>query len=441
MRNFQLSTSLFLCVALASGALAHVEYRASVSVQPGAGEQDASDIAAGDIDGDGDVDLVVANRGGSASINDGSVAVLRNDGDGNFTVAAADLIDIASRPAAIVLADFDDDDDLDAAVAVLGEDRVQILLNVGGFLTVGVSVAVEDAPEFLAVGDLNGTGGPDIVVTNKESDSLTVLLNNGLGGFLVPTGGTYDITVPAQRTAPQGVALVDLDGDDELDAVVALLDQDAFAIFTGFGDGTFDAAFEQIDVGSSESGDADPRAVAVADLDGDGDRDFVIANSAADSVSVFLSGVTQGTADIEQAGEFPAGNDPRDIAIADLDSDGFLDLAIADFEGDGVSVLIGLGNGTFAARQSFATASGPFGVVAANLDGADHLDLATTNQESDNVSVLLAGTAPIDGDGDGGLDGGDIEIPECASGGCGPLGLTSTLITMLGIAAMKRFRR
>jgi hypothetical protein len=149
--------------------------------------------------------------------------------------------------------------------------------------------------------------------------------------------------------------------------------------------------------------------------------------------------VTQGTADIEQAGEFPAGNDPRDVAIADLDGDGILDLAIANFEGDGVSVVRGLGDGTFAARQSFATASGPFGIVAANLDGADQLDLATANQESDNVSVLLAGIAPDD-DG-GGLDGGDIEIPECASGGCGPLGLASTLMTMLGIAAMRRFRR
>lgn len=437
MLRFHVPVVACAFIVLACGASAQVEYRTAVTVVPGSAEQDASDIAAGDIDGDGDIDLVVANRGGSSAIEDGSIAILRNDGEGVFIAAAADVLTVGTRPAAIALADFDDDDDLDAAVVVLGEDRVQILLNAGGSFILGVSVLVEDAPEFLVVGDLNGTGGPDLVVTCKESDSLAVLLNNGLGGFLVPTGGFYDITVPAQRTAPQGVALADLDGDDVLDAVVALLDQDAFAIFTGFGDGTFERAFEIIDVDSSAPGDADPRAVLAADLDDDGDDDLLIANSAADSVSVFQSDLVQGSADLIGAGEFAAGNDPRDMAVADLDGDGILDLAVANFEGDVVSVLIGAGDGTFDSRQTFGTASGPFAVVAANLDRADQLDLATANQESDDVSVLLAGADPDDSDG--GLDDipGDIEIPECASGGCGPLGLTSTLVTMLGIAAMK----
>jgi hypothetical protein len=435
MLRFRVPLVACAWLGLTCGAHAHVEYRAAVTVVPGISAQDASDIAAGDIDGDGDIDLVVVNRGGSSAVGDGSVAILRNDGNGVFTAAAADVLIVGTRPAAIVLADFDNDNDLDAAVVILGEDRVQILLNVAGRFVPGVSVDVEDAPEFIAVGDLNGTGGPDLVVTNKESDSITVLLNNGLGGFLVPTGGSYDATVPAQRTAPQGVALADLDGDDVLDAVVALLDQDAFAIFTGFGDGTFDPAFEIIDIGSSAPGDADPRGVFTADLDHDGDDDLVIANSAADTVSVFLSDLAQGSGDLIAAGEFAAGNDPRDVAIADLDGDGILDLAVANFEGDVVSVLIGVGNGTFESPQTFRTASGPFAVVAANLDGSDQLDLATANQESDTVSVLLAGAEPSTPPTD---IGGGIAVPECASGGCGPLGLSSSMVTMLGIAVMKR---
>lgn len=427
-------------LALPAAGLAQVDYRAAVTVVPGAGQQDASDIAAGDIDDDGDVDLIVVNRGGSSALNDGSISILRNDGNGSFSLATLDILAIGTRPAAIALADFDDDDDLDAAVVILGEDRVQILINIAGTFAPGVSVPVENAPEYIAVGDLNRSGGLDLVVTNRESDSLTVLLNDGLGGFLVPTGGSYDIPVPVQRASPQGVALLDLNGDAVLDAVVALLDQDAFAVFTGFGDGTFEPEFELFGIGPQVPGDADPRAVLAADLDDDGDDDFVIANSAADTVSVFLSRVTLGQAGITQAGEFPAGNDPRDIAAADLDGDGILDLAIADFEGDAVTVLIGVGDGTFEAPNAFPTAVGPFGIVAANLDDSGALDLATANQESDTVSVLLAGSVFEDPD-DGLGDVPDFVVPECSSGGCGPLGLTSSLVTMLGIAAMKLSRR
>jgi VCBS repeat-containing protein len=99
------------------------------------------------------------------------------------------------------------------------------------------------------------------------------------------------------------------------------------------------------------------------------------------------------------ANNFPAGGSlPASVAVADLDGDTHLDLAVANELSRSVSVLLGAGDGTFAAPASFAAGSGPFSVTAGDLDGDGRLDLAVANLGSDDVSVLLNNHPPVAAD-------------------------------------------
>lgn len=422
-------------ITLTGSVFAAVSFQSAQSLSAGTGAQDASSIASGDINGDGRIDLVVANRGGSANVRDGSVVVLLGNGAGGFEAAKAVHTGSLDRPIALAVADLDGDNDLDIAVVTLGGDGVVFFFNDGaGDFPDTDSQGVGNSPEAIAVGDFNGDNRPDLIVPSREDDAVTVLLNSGTTPPQFPSaeGGATDLVVPAQRTEPQGVAVGDFDRNGTLDAAVALLRQDQVAILLGNGDGTFDPDFARVDVGTTASRDADPRAVVAADFDGDNDIDLAVANSAGDSVTILRN---NGSGVFSNGGDFPAGNDPRGLIALDLDGDGRIDLATANFEGDDVTVLLGKGDGTFDAPQSFKVGSGPFALAAGNFDGKSPLDLATANQEADNVSVLLGGTSSPDVDLNP-LD--DLAIPDCAAINCGPMALTPLCLSVLGVAALKR---
>jgi hypothetical protein len=132
-----------------------------------------------------------------------------------------------------------------------------------------------------------------------------------------------------------------------------------------------------------------PRAVAVADLNGDGIPDLVIANAAAGTVSVLL-GIGDGTFAPQRT--FPAGPAPIAVAVADLTGDGRPDLVVADAAAGTVSVLLGNGDGSFQTQHTFAVGSDPSSVAVADLSGDGIPDLVvantgTPNQPGDTGSV------------------------------------------------------
>ena len=146
-----------------------------------------------------------------------------------------------------------------------------------------------------------------------------------------------------------------------------------------------------------------PVTALLSDLNGDGIADIAVTNSFSDSVSVLL-GNGNGTFRTQQT--FSAGKRPQSMAIGDINGDGSPDLAVANYYinlntrsyGNTVSVLLGNGNGTFRAAQSFATGSLPNSVTLADLNGDGRVDLAVANYRSSSVSVLL-------GNGDGTFQG------------------------------------
>ena len=315
----------------------------------------ASAVATGDLDHDGDVDLVVTNN------TDGTVSVLLGDGAGGF----GPRVDHPTRnlPYAVAVADLDRDGHLDLAVgnggaAAGGGGGVSVLLGNGD----GTFQPKVDSPpdpalcpnaDGVAVGDFDADGVPDLIVANDLPSgvaSVSLLLGNGDGTFGAP------LSSPTGN-ATESVATGDFDADGKVDAAAANHGSSTVTVLLGDGLGGFASSASQVAGGG-------PYFVATADLDGDGDLDLVTANQLGSTVSV-LRGNGDGTFGAEV--RYPTGPGATSVTVADLDGDGLLDLATANAGGATASLLHGNGNGTFGTRTDLAVANWSAGTVSVLL--------------------------------------------------------------------------
>ena len=287
---------------------------ASVNLPVG---QDPSGIVVADLNGDGQVDLAVTNRGSD------SVSILLGDGLGAFSPTSD--IDVGVGPEAVAVADFNADGHMDLAVVNRDAGSASILLGNGDgtFTRVEPDVLVGEGPEAIAAGDLDGDGLPDLAVANRDADSVSILLGNGSGGFLRIEPDIGEIPGPA------AVAVGDLDGDGLLDVAVASSSSNSVIILLGNIAGGFKPQ-PPLPVGRS------PASIVVGDFNGDGLPDLAAVNEAGGTVTVLLR-VEEG--DYFRQPDLEVGDAPVSVHLGDFDSDGHTDLAVADLAGDSVTVL------------------------------------------------------------------------------------------------------
>ena len=129
-----------------------------------------------------------------------------------------------------------------------------------------------------------------------------------------------------------------------------------------------------------------PRSLAIGNFNGDSETDVVVANYYSGTVSV-LPGVGNGT--FQSAIHSPAGDDPNVLAIGDLDNDGKTDLVIASSYSDEISVLIGTGTGSFGQPVSYGVGIEPSALAIGDFNNDGHRDVVATNFYSSNLSILL----------------------------------------------------
>src|SRR5581483_4655388 len=302
----------------------------------------------------------------------------------DFAITADQNTFPAHAPEALAVGDFNRDGKLDLAVANNSSNNVSVLLGdgAGAFALTGESpVAAGGAPNGVATGDFNRDGILDLAVANTGG-GLSIFIGNGDGTFDPASTPTV-----AADTTPAAVVIGDFNGDGKLDLAVANNGSDNVSILVGNGDGTFLSAINT-GVGTG------PIALAAGDFDRDGVPDLAVVNSGG-GVSILL-GVGDGNFTQPLGSPFGVGTTPSAVAIGDFDGDGIPDLAVANSGSGNVSVLLGNGDGTFAAAVNFSVGSSPSSVAAADWDGDGKLDLAVGNAADDNVSILI-------GDGDGGF--------------------------------------
>jgi len=332
-------------------------------------------LALGDLDGDGDLDLVIGDS--TQNITNDAIVTRPGDGKGAFGVptsyVAGDGID------SIVLADLDGDGDLDIASANDGSASVSVLLGHGdGGFDPSKAYYAGANPYSIVTGDFDEDGHLDIAVANFFNASVSILLGDGAGGFGPPQSfpvGNYPISL----------AVGDVNGDGHLDVAVAraYVDYDV-ALFAGDGHGTFSYLAKTITLGY------DLRSIALVDLDDDSTLDLVAVDAfwpAPPAVKI-LQGA--GNGEFFWGSSVPVGGQPIGLGVADLTADGFLDIVTANYDGNSLSVLVGDGHLGFDHRFDFPT-TGPVGLALADADGNGSPDVFTTNYYQQHVSSFLNG--------------------------------------------------
>jgi hypothetical protein len=268
-----------------------------------------------DLNGDGNIDLAVANTSSN------NVSILMNNNDGGFDSPIN--YDAGSSPISVFCADLDGDGDLDLAVANEGSNDVSILNNIGdGTFQSTNNYGTGYNPHSVFCADLDGDFDLDLAVANGGSDNVSILKNNGNGTFQPKVD--YGVGID-----PLSVFCADLDGDLDLDLAVANDSSGNVSILKNNGNGTFASA---VNYGAGDN----PRSVFCSDLDGDGDMDLAVANGWSDNVSILKN---NGNGVFEEAVNYGVGDYPQSIFCTDLDGDGDFDLAAANTNSNNVSIL------------------------------------------------------------------------------------------------------
>jgi len=378
--------AISLLLGAANGTLqSHVEY--ATGTPPVA-------VASGDFNGDGKLDVAVASK------QNNNVVVLLGKGDGTFQAPVAYATGLS--PSGVVAGDFNSDNKLDLAITNSADNTVSVLLGNGdGTFQGQTTLATGTNPTSVTAADLNADSKLDLVVTNAGNNTVSVLLGNGNGTFQTP--GVF-----ATGAYPVSAAVGDFNRDGSPDLAVANLNGDTVSILLGNGNGTFGTQT------TYATGDY-PAAVIAEDFNGDNKLDLAVADSNCDAagtcsatgfVSVLLG---NGNGTFQPHVQYASGSGPQALLVADFNRDGRLDLAVANARENTVSVFIGQGDGTFGTRNDQSTGgTSPSSVVTADFNGDSNTDVAVANQGSNTVTVSL------------GNEDGTFQLPQSFATGRSP---------------------
>lgn len=325
---------------------------------------------------------------------------------------------LGAGPHATSLGYFNKDTILDVAITNSGSPgSVTVLFGDtdGGFGNAKtITDGIENNPSAIAMADFDGNGTADLVVANRDSNSITVLRGDKNGNFTSVAFPIVDAsTTPQPLVGPnsplnQPVALVAglFDSDTFVDIAVVNEGSGVVLVLLGNGNGTFHPIFQNNNIVQNgvESG---PKAIIAGDFNQDQRMDMAISNSGSGTITVLL-GSTDGTfqplSDPNTGSPIvlEAGVDPEAMTLADLNSDGRFDLAVINRSANALTIFIGNTSGGFDrlvdANQnvipSINVGNDPSGISIGEFNGDGRADLAIIRQGDNSVLVLF-------GNGDG----------------------------------------
>lgn len=260
--NTKPTNSISLFVNDGTGALAApVNFPTGIS-------PDASSAA--DLDRDGFFDLAVVNR------DSNTTSVFLNNRMGSFT--ASTMFTSGTGPRSVAASDIDRDGDKDLVVANRRSSSIGIHLNTGnGSYGLRSTLAVSYDPYNVVLRDVDRDGIPDLLTAGPSLNGATVWRGDGAGGFGAPRDWTSLAAI-----GPTAMIAVDLTGDDFPEIILPSGNGSHVAVLVNDRQGGFPTA-------SSFATGRGNEDVAAGDLDGDGDLDLVVASQASHQINVLFN--------------------------------------------------------------------------------------------------------------------------------------------------------
>lgn len=328
-----------------------------------------------DLDGDTDLDLAVSEFIGAQNDSPGGVRIYYNMDLNSGAFVEGSYYETGFGTRDVAAADIDGDGKVDLIAANYNAASISILRNQGaGTFGEKVDIAVKQGPYSIIAADLDGEGGVDLAVAQVGGYGVTVLLNQA-GSF--PEATFFDTAAPLVS-----VSAADVNGDSQLDLMVATYTHGSVGVMKNVGSGQF-AAPVKYSTGQQVN------SVTTADVNADGRLDIVSTNYTDGTVSVLHN---KGDGTFLKATNYATGNNVTEVVAADFTDDGSPDIVASNGTGY-LRMLENQGDGTFrdfpSATAYYKTGNRPTSIAARDFNGDQVPDLAVTNLNDGNVTLLL----------------------------------------------------
>jgi peroxiredoxin len=355
----------------------------------------AGDPVIADINHDGNPDIILACGTCCGSPPDplsGHVQVLLGDGRGGFSAPQGSPISVGSSARKVAVGDANHDGHPDIFVAQHESYEIVELLGDGrgGFKPAPASPFVAASgphvhprahTHAITTGDINGDGNLDILTTNANDNSVSVLLGDGKGGF-VPSGAS---PIKAGRHPYDTVLLNDVNNDGKADLITPNLTGAAVMVMLGDGNAGF-----KPEPGAPFALGPRPGYVVVADFNDDGKTDLVATHDDDPLVAVLL-GDGMGGFNPAPGSPLRPPNPVWGVAVADLNGDGKKDLAMGAQLDHGVTIMLGDGKGGFVTGANAPMPAGKRAnyVATADLNRDGKPDVVASSYGSGEITIYL----------------------------------------------------